>query len=307
MTAGERGTLRCDLRECFPDGTPHLNPSRVAGVEIVMVNGAKGDQVVIDQMSTSGDADKWQSPKGRIEMPEIVDGEPRAGCRTRYKIDDNSPLYGVLYLPKDWKRGAEYPLIVEFPGNIFYTKRCYSTGLPEQCAIGYGVTKGEGAILLSLPFVNYSTNSIAPDRWGVADDSADFMVKMVDHICAEYGGDRSNVMITGFSRGAIACGFIGLRNAQIASLWSKVHCCQHFDGDGWGGSKLADAVKRLEKASNIPQFHTDNESEVLRTMLSNAEVDVTYVESGLGAHSTMMFMDDRESTQLLRRWYLDVK
>ena len=35
-------------------------------------------------------------------------------------------------------------------------------------------------------------------------------------------------------------------------------------------------------------------------------VPTTFVQSGLGAHSTAMFLDDRESTKALRRWFTEV-
>ncbi|MCE9631735.1 MAG: hypothetical protein K8S94_13595 [Planctomycetia bacterium] len=45
-------------------------------------------------------------------------------------------------------------MIVEYPGNIFFTPVCHSTGRPEQCVIGYGMTRGAGAIWISLPFID---------------------------------------------------------------------------------------------------------------------------------------------------------
>ena len=56
--------------------------------------------------------------------------------------DKGTGIHCLVYLPRDWKPGHRYPLIVEYPGNIFYTPGCYSTGLPDQCAIGYGMTQG---------------------------------------------------------------------------------------------------------------------------------------------------------------------
>ncbi|MCH2332071.1 MAG: hypothetical protein MK312_11135, partial [Roseibacillus sp.] len=41
----------------------------------------------------------------------------------------------------------------------------------------------------------------------------------VKHICSEFGGDQERLVLCGFSRGAIACNFIGLHDDQVASLW----------------------------------------------------------------------------------------
>jgi len=49
-------------------------------------------------------------------------------------------------------------------------------------------------------------------------------------ICRAYGGDPGAVYLAGFSRGAIACNYIGLRDEQIAALWRGFICHSHYDG-----------------------------------------------------------------------------
>jgi hypothetical protein len=45
------------------------------------------------------------------------------------------------------------------------------------------------------------------------------------------------VFIAGFSRGAIACNFIGLRDDEIASLWCGFVVHSHYEGvRDWPGS-----------------------------------------------------------------------
>ena len=63
-------------------------------------------------------------------------------------------------------------------------------------------------------------------------------------VCDNFGGDRDDVVLTGFSRGAIACGYIGLRNDHVAALWKGFHACQHYDGAGWNGATMEGAMKR---------------------------------------------------------------
>ncbi len=73
-----------------------------------------------------------------MEVPNVTNGRPEPGRRVRYSFDDDeSHLYSVLHLPTDWQVGKRYPLVVEYPGNIFFTPLCYSTGLPDHCIIGY--------------------------------------------------------------------------------------------------------------------------------------------------------------------------
>jgi len=43
----------------------------------------------------------------------------------------------------------------------------------------------------------------------------------VKMICEKYGGDSAKVFLAGFSRGSIACNYIGLHNNQIASLTAE--------------------------------------------------------------------------------------
>ena len=87
-----------------------------------------------------------------------------------------------------------------------------------------------------MPFLDRDTGKIAENGWGNADDTADYVMRMVAEVCAKFGGDRENVVLTGFSRGAIACGYIGLRNDRIAALWKGFHACQHSDGAAWNGA-----------------------------------------------------------------------
>ncbi|WP_430933352.1 hypothetical protein [Saccharicrinis sp. 156] len=229
--------------------------------------------------------------------------KPEAGRRVTYSLPYEDKIYGLLYLPNSWTPEKTYPLIVEFPGNIFYTTGCYSTGRPEQCTIGYGMSKGENAIWLSLPFVADNGVEIAESGWGNPEHTADFAYRLVKRVCKEFNADEEKIVLTGFSRGAIACGFIGLRNDSIASLWKGIHACQHFDGDGWGKTKMDDALERLKRAKHIPQFHTDNNNQQPKRMFQDNGIDVVFENSGLGAHACAMFLDDRESTVKLREWF----
>jgi len=126
---------------------------------------------------------------------------------------------------------------------------------------------------------------------------------MVADVCTKFGGDRENVVLAGFSRGAIACGYIGLRNDRIAALWKGFHACQHYDGDGWNGATLPGAIERARRFRGKAVFQTDNSEETFRPVMDVMNTHVTWVQSGLGFHSTAMFLDDRPSTQQLREWF----
>jgi hypothetical protein len=307
LRPGETRTFSCPLRATFPDGTPKLDPARVRGVQVMLKKPAAGQTVEVADLAAVGDAPPWTRPAGRLDVPTVEDGPPAPGRRVRYrplKVGPGieTPPAAFLSLPSDWQPGGSHPVVVEYPGNIFFTPACYSTGRPEQCVIGYGMTRGRGAIWISLPFVDASGH-VAENGWGDPDRTAEFCVATVEDVCERFSGDRERLVLTGFSRGAIACGFIGLRNDRIAALWKGLHCCQHYDGDGWNGATLDGAIERASRFRGTSVFHTDNSADKVKPVTDALRVPVTFVSSGLGAHSCAMFLDDRESTRRLRDWF----
>lgn len=302
----EKRSFSCKLRETYPDGTPKLNPGEVKQVQVMLAGAIrKPVSVEVRNLTARGEEPEWTRPPGRLELPAVEDAAPAPGKRVRYRLpeDEGTGIYSVLNLPADWQRGKKYPLIVEYPGNIFYAPVCYSTGRPEQCVIGYGITKGNGAICLGMPFIDRAAGEIAENAWGNADDTADYVMRTVGEICDQFGGDRENIVLTGFSRGAIACGYIGLRDDSIASLWKGFHACQHSDGSDWNGSNMAGAIERAARFRGKSVFQTDNSPDKFQPVMEVMKAEVTWAQSGLGFHSTAMFLDGRPSTRQLREWF----
>ncbi len=306
LDPGATGRLTCHLRETWPDGTPRIDPNQVKQIQVMTLGHLhEVAQLEVRNLHAAGIAPPWKRPASRLDVPTVEEGAPAPGRRVRFRLrgDETTGVYSVLHLPADWEPGASYPVIAEYPGNIFFIPGCYSTGRPEQCVIGYGITKGRGAICLSLPFVDRTAGSIAEDGWGHPDDTAAYAVEMVEEVCARFGGDLRNVVLTGFSRGALACGFIGLRNERIATLWKGFHACQHSDGDGWRGATLESAIERAKRFQGQAVFQTDNAEATFRPVMEAMKTRVTFAKSGLGAHATAMFLDDRPSTRQLREWF----
>ncbi len=322
----ESRVFSCELRAAFPDGTPKLNPGDVKQVQVMLAEPAPGParagdkscvqarltpritravSVEVRNLAARGQAPVWKRPSGRLDVPDLEDALPAPGKRVRYRLpsDEGTGIYSVLHLPEDWRPGNAYPVVVEFPGNVFFAPACYSTGFPEQCVIGHGITQGRGAICLGLPFVDRAAGRVVENGWGNADETAEHALKMVAEVCSKFGGDRENVVLTGFSRGAIACGYIGLRNDSIAALWKGFHACQHYDGDGWNGATLQGALERGVRFQGKAVFQTDNPREKFQPVMDVMNTQVTWADSGLGFHSTAMFLDDRPSTQQLRGWF----
>lgn len=314
LAPGQAETFRCDLRETFPDGTPKINPHRIGEIRI-MVQGTDTAALAVSGLAATGEAEEWTRPAGRIDVPDMAEGEPAPGRRVRYQLrrDLGNGIYSALYLPPEWEPGKRYPVIVEYPGNIFFNaKACWSTGRPEQCQMGYGITAGTGAIWISLPFVDREKGTIAEAGFGSreGDDTAAYAIEMLEEICASWGGDRENLILSGFSRGAIACGYIGLRNDEIARLWKGIVACQHYDGSNWRQSRMEDAIRRAPRFRGQAIFQVDNSGMTANyeqlTGHTNAAVEWTWVSSGLGAHATAMFLDDRPSTRQLRQWFREL-
>lgn len=307
LAPGARQTFSCRLRETFPDGTPKLDPARIVAVRLILLKPVPGGRVIVSGLRGSGTAEPFLRPEGRLELPAVEDAAAAAGRRVRHRlaIDAGTAIHSILHLPDDWEGGRKdpYPVIVELPGNIFFVRGCYSPGRPEQCVIGYGMTRGRGAIWLSVPFIDRSAGTIVENGWGDPDATAEYLRLLVADVCDRFGGDPGNVVLTGFSRGAIACGYVGLRDDRVAALWKGFHCCQHHDGDGWNGATLAGAIERGKRFRGTAVFHTDNAAAAVAPVTEAMGVPAEFVQSGLGAHSSEMFLDDRESTRRLREWF----
>ena len=306
LSPGEKRTVACKLRETYPDGTPKIDPGLVKEIRVMLAGRPSGDfSLSVGGLRATGSASAWAPPPGRLEVPVVSEDPPAPGSRVRFRLPDpgGDKVHAILGLPEDWEPGRLWPVIVEYPGNLFFTGDCFSTGLPEQCVIGYGITRGRGAITLGLPFVLPENQGIAEHGWGDPDVTADHALRFVEEVCRRYGGDRSNLVLTGFSRGAIACGYIGLRNERIAPLWKGFHACQHYDGDGWNGASLEGALERAKRFRGRKVFQTDNPPRQFQPVMDAMNAEVEWVQSGLGAHAIAMFLDDRPSTERLRSWY----
>ncbi|MBC8869384.1 MAG: hypothetical protein H8E44_08200 [Planctomycetes bacterium] len=312
LEPNQAATLSCDLRETYPDGTPKIDPGRIKEIRI-MIQRIDSASVEVSGLVATGTADEWVRPAGRIDVPDMVEGKPAPSRRVRYQLcsDADNGIYCALYLPADWKPAKRYPVIAEYPGNIFYSAtQCWSTGRPEQCAMGYGFSSGTNAIWVSLPFVDRSRGEIAEAGFGsnAGEETTSYAMDVVEDICTNWGGDRNNLFLCGFSRGAIACGYIGLRNDKIARLWKGFVACQHYDGSRWYQSNIEGAVERAPRFDGKAIFQVDNKQEKYQPVVdaTDPSVEWTWSRSGLGYHATAMFLDDRPSMKQLRQWFRDL-
>ena len=148
-----------------------------------------------------------------------------------------------------------YPVIVEYMGNGPWDDGHgdVSTGRPEDSNLGWGMAEPAGTryIWLSVPFLSSplgASTQVSTQWWGCPTSWAarscgnaynitptlDYLHAALEHVFSALGGDRSRVVITGWSRGAIATGAIGLADDRTARLWRAFIPYSHLDGDcGW--------------------------------------------------------------------------
>ena len=192
-----------------------------------------------------------------LTTPPVTKDAPGPGRRVKQTTAgwEGTWVYHALYLPRNWKAGGSYPVLFEYGGNGGFQDAYGDTcrGTVEGCNLGYGLSGGVDYIWVCLPFVR-SDNGLASNAtfwWGDPSETARYCVATVHQVCSEFGGDPKRVVLCGFSRGAIACNYIGLRDDTIASLWKAFICHSHYDGVRmwhYADSDRASALIRLNFA-----------------------------------------------------------
>lgn len=218
-----------------------------------------------------------------LELPPLVEGKFGPGIRTKARnSEDVEGVYHVLYLPSDWKSGKKYPVIVEYAGNGPYRDKNggESSGRVEGSKLGYGFSGGKGYIWICLPYLNSSGTENVRKWWGNAPEydpmpTVEYCKFTVRRICENFGGDQKKIILCGFSRGAIACNFIGLHDDEIAKLWAGFIPFSHYDGVrkwAYPGSDKKSAISRIARLGGRPQL-------ILSESLANNQLTRKYIES----------------------------
>lgn len=257
-----------------------------------------------------------------LDVPALSAGAPAPGRRVAESLPSwrGTPVHHVLYLPADWQAGAKFPVLVEFAGNGGYSNRYgdVSAGTPEGSRLGYGLSAGRGFLWICVPFLNGQGSGIATQWWGdrPAYDPAPTMsycTGAVAWVCSRYGGDPSRVILCGFSRGAIACNFIGLHDDAIAKLWRGFIPFSHYDGvRAWPypGSDRTAAIERLKRLGARPQFVCMEGDGVAATKSYLAENlpggNFSFAQTGFRNHNDAWVLRPCEARDRARRWLAEV-
>jgi hypothetical protein len=257
--------------------------------------------------------------KPDLELPAVTDGEPAPGRRVR----QSNPEYAatairhLLYLPSDWKPGRRYPVIVEYAGNGHYSNQFgdTSSGEVEGSKLGYGISGGNRFIWLSVPYVNQEHTANEKIWWGDVEATIRYVRETVRSVCQGYSGDPSAIILAGFSRGAIACNYIGLHDDEIADLWLAFIPFSHYDGaiTRWpyeGASRDA-AISRLKRLKGRAVFVCNERSTepghsiaATKAFIESTGIQApfTYQEIPFRNHNSAWVLRDIPARWAARQW-----
>jgi hypothetical protein len=251
-----------------------------------------------------------------LTVPGVEKVAPAAGKRVRVTAPgwEGKAAYHALYLPTDWQAGKTYPVLVEYPGNGPFTNKLgdVSDGTVEGCVMGYGLSGGQGFLWLSLPFVN-SAGENQIKWWGDVAETKRYCHAAVEQACKTWGGDPKRVVLIGFSRGAIACNYIGLHDDEISKLWAAFICHSHYDGvrEGWGYPEAdrASALLRLKRLGDRAQWIShENSIDATKSYLKGTGITGNWTFQVLPHpnHSARWLLQDHPLRRELRDWLATV-
>jgi len=253
-----------------------------------------------------------------LTLPPLSDAPPSPGRRSRCVLPgyEATALAHVVTLPTDWAPERRHPVFVEYPGNGNYRNQFgdVSTGLPEDLALGYGVTGAAGWIVLSLPYVDPDKKAPAIHWWGEPEATLAYARHAIGEVCGTWGGDLACLVLAGFSRGAIGCGYLGLRDDATAALWRGLFAYSHFDGviETWPypGADRAAARTRLERLHGRPVFICQERSvEATRRYLAATGIEAAYTFQAIGFrnHNDGWTLRDIPERRAARAWLADLR
>jgi hypothetical protein len=245
-------------------------------------------------------------------IPVVCEENPSPGKRVFQKTVGykKTSVYHVLYLPEDWTSDKQYPIIVEYAGNKTGVSEYgdISTGKVEDSKLGYGLTKGKGAIWLCLPYVDKENTGNVLNWWGDVESTVSYCMQTINQVCNLYRGDREAIVLAGFSRGAIACNYIGLHDDAISKIWKGFIAYSHYDGViqwPYEGSGVDSALKRLQRLKGRSQFICHEKSvketkDYLRKYCPDG--DFQFQNINFRNHNDAWILRDVPERKILRYW-----
>ncbi len=247
-----------------------------------------------------------------LTPPQVEVAAPAAGRRVRAALPRYAAteVHHTLYLPQDWRADGKFPVIVEYAGNGPYRNNFGDTcsGKVEDCKLGFGIGGGRRFIWICLPYVSADHRNNQLQWWGDVAATVAYCKEAIAEVCDKYGGDREALLLAGFSRGAIACNYIGLHDDEIARLWRGFVCHSHYDGVrrwGYADDDQQAAAQRLRRLGDRPQFISHELSiDATRDYLAKAAPQgrFTFQPLGFRNHTDAWALRDLPERRALRAW-----
>lgn len=247
-----------------------------------------------------------------LHPPAMQEGPPAPGRRVRQAAPEyaGTRVYHTVYLPPTWRPGRTYPVIVEYAGNGPYRNDFGDTcsGRIEDCNLGFGLADLYECIWVCLPYVSEDGQHHQRQWWGDVEATVEYCCRVVPRLCADAGGDSQTVLLAGFSRGAIACNYLGLRHDRIADLWCGFLCHSHYDGVktwGYAGDDGEAARERLDRLRGRPQLIShEGTTQPTRDFLSASQVRApfAFVDLPFRNHTDTWVLRDIPERAALRAW-----
>lgn len=251
-----------------------------------------------------------------LEIPALSEGDPRPGRRVSQTTAgwEGTAVHHLVHLPTDWSARKPWPVIIEYAGNGGYRNAFgdVSDGTVEGSRLGYGLSGGRGFIWVSMPFVEITREGRKQNAikwWGDVEETKRYCIATVRNVCERWGGDPSRVILCGFSRGSIACNYIGLQDDEIAKLWAGFFCHSHYDGviEKWryAAADRKSALIRLKRLGARPQFIShEGTLSATRTWLlgTGIEGDWTFVSLPYRNHTDAWVLRNITERDEARAW-----
>ena len=286
--------------------------SRMARAYQLLVTAAATVMPLVAAAEESASLPDIRSVEADLTVPAVSKGDPGPGKRVVQVAPEyeGTAVHHVLYLPREWQPGKQYPVIVEYAGNGPFSNKFgdVSTGEVESSKMGYGLSGGEGFIWLSLPYVDTKEKKNQTRWWGDIGATVEYAKKTVRRVCEKYGGDTSTLVLAGFSRGSIACNFIGLHDDEIADIWLAFMPYSHYDGvKPWDypGSGREAALERLKRLRGRASFLTHERSiEATRDYLASTGIQGPFTLRALAFrnHNDAWTLRDIPERREARAW-----
>ena len=273
-----------------------------------------------------------------VRPPMLSGVAPAAGKRVRAVAPgfENTLAYHPLYLPSDWVRGGvrKYPIIVEYMANGPFNSGWgdISTGRPEDSNLGWGMAEPAGTayIWISMPCLSAELGNLTEVStywWGCPSSDASrpcfkefditptirYLHSALNQAFDLYGGDPERVVVTGWSRGAIATGAIGLYDDATSKLFRAFVPYSHLDGDcGWVDHNKTAMLERWRRLDGRPTLYlgecdvaTRGGEAYLKEIGLNGSSAVAGMEfrtTGFANHNDAWVLRNSSARAYLRSW-----